>query len=134
MSSRNQAVDEMIAATPDWRRAMLSELREIVLEADPDIVEEVKWRRPSNPLGAPVYEHNGIVLVANILKERVRLTWNAGASLPDPSGLFNSRLDSSTARAIDFYEGDTIDNSAVKELVRAGVDRNLAKVKQVRKK
>jgi hypothetical protein len=112
----------------------LAELRRIIHDADPEITEEVKWKRPSNPMGAPVFEHNGIVCVANILKERVRLTWNAGASLPDPHKLFNSRLDSNTARALDVYEGDAIDESALRDLIRAGVERNLTKAKPAPRK
>ena len=127
--SPNQEIDEMIAKTPDWRGATLAELRRIIHEADPEIAEEVKWKRPSNPMGAPVFEHDGIVCVANILKNSVRLTWNAGASLPDPQGLFNARLDSNTARAIDFYEGVKIDEAALKAIICAGVEGNLAKMK-----
>ena len=107
MPNPNELIDDMIAKTPDWRGTTFAELRRIIHDADPEITEEVKWKRPSNPMGAPVFEHNGIVCIANILKERVRLTWNAGASLPDPQELFNARLDSNTARAIDIYEGDT---------------------------
>jgi len=129
MTNPNNAVDELIAATPDWRNATLAELRGIILDSDPEIAEDVKWRRPSNPLGAPVWEHNGIVVVGNILKERVRLTFSAGASLPDPEGLFNSRLDSKTARAIDFYEGDAPNEAALRALIASGVEYNLAKKK-----
>jgi hypothetical protein len=127
MPNPSELIDEMIAKTPDWRGTTLADLRRIIRDADPQIIEEVKWKRPSNPMGAPVFEHNGIVCIANILKERVRLTWNAGASLPDPQGLFNARLDSNTARALDVREGDTINESALKDLIRAGVERNLAK-------
>jgi len=134
MPNPSELIDDMIAKTPDWRGTTLAELRRIIHDADPEITEEVKWKRPSNPMGAPVFEHNGIVCIANILKERVRLTWNAGASLPDPQELFNARLDSNTARAIDIYEGDTVNESALKGLIRAGVERNLAKVKPARKK
>jgi hypothetical protein len=129
VTNPSKAVDDLIAATPDWRGATLAELRKIILDADPEMAEDAKWRRPSNPLGAPVWEHNGIVVVGNILKERVRLTFSAGASLPDPEGLFNSRLDSKTARAIDFYEGDAPNEAAVRALVVSGVEYNLAKKK-----
>jgi hypothetical protein len=134
MPNPSELIDEMIAKTPDWRGTTLAELRGIIHEADPEITEEVKWKRPSNPMGAPVFEHDGIVCIANILKRSVRLTWNAGAGLPDPHKLFNARLDSNTARAIDFYEGDTIDESALKDIVRAGVERNLANAKQAPKR
>ncbi len=122
----------MIAKTPDWRGTTLGRLRKIILEADSEITEEVKWRRPSSPMGAPVWEHNGIVCLGNILKERVRLTFNSGASLPDPKKLFNTRLDSGKVRAIDFYEGDRIDETALKALIWSGVEFNLAKGKKAR--
>jgi hypothetical protein len=134
MPNPSELIDDMIAKTPDWRGTTLAELRRIIHDADPEITEEVKWKRPSNPMGAPVFEHNGIVCIANILKERVRLTWNAGASLSDPQELFNARLDSNTARAIDIYEGDTVNESALKDLIRAGVEFNLAKAKSARRK
>ena len=133
MPNPSELIDDMIAKTPDWRGTTLAELRRIIHDADPEITEEVKWKRPSNPLGAPVFEHDGIVCIANILKERVRLTWNAGASLPDPQALFNARLDSNTARAIDIYEGEAVNESALKDLIRAGVERNMAKVKPARR-
>jgi len=116
----------MIAQTPDWRGAALARLRKIIHDADPQITEEVKWRRPSNPLGAPVFEHNGIVCIAGILKERVRLTMIAGASLPDPHKLYNAMLLGKT-RAIDFYEGDAIPEVPLRALIRAGVELKLAR-------
>jgi hypothetical protein len=97
----------MIAKTPDWRGATLAKLRKIIRDADPEMIEETKWRRPSNPMGAPVWEHNGIVCIGNILKETGRLTFSAGATLPDPKKLFNARLESSKARAIVFNERDS---------------------------
>jgi hypothetical protein len=129
MPNATKLIDNMIAKTPDWRGATLANLRKIIHDADPEITEEVKWRRPSSPMGVPVWEHNGIVCIGNILKERVRLTFNAGATLPDPKKLFNARLDSSKARAIDFYEGDKLHVTALKALIRSGVKYNLAKVK-----
>ena len=126
MSNPSELIDELIAKTPDWRGATLAKLRRIIHDADPEITEELKWRRPSNPMGSPVFEHNGIVCIGVILKERVRLSLNGGASLPDPHGLFNAMLEGKT-RAIDFYEGDTMDEAAIKALVRSGVERNLAK-------
>ena len=127
MPGTSESIDELIAATPDWRGAVLAQLRGIIHQADPDITEEVKWRRPSNPLGAPVFEHDGIVCVVTILKERVRLSFNEGAGLPDPAKLFNAMLDGSKIRAIDLYEGDKPDETALRALVRAGVEHNLAK-------
>jgi hypothetical protein len=111
MPNPAKLIDEMIAETPDWRGATFAKLRQVIHQADPEIIEAVKWRRPSNPMGAPVWEHDGIVCVGNILKERVRLTFNAGARLPDPQKLFNTRLDSRKVRAMDLYEGDPINET-----------------------
>jgi hypothetical protein len=129
MSNAAKLIDSMIAKTPDWRGATLAKLRKIIRDADPEMIEEVKWRRPSNPMGAPVWEHNGIVCIGNILKETVRLTFNAGATLPDPKKLFNARLESSKARAIDIYERDKLNVAALKALIRSGVEYNRAKGK-----
>jgi hypothetical protein len=128
MPHRNELIDEMIAKTPDWRGATLAKLRKIILAADPQITEEVKWKRPGNPMGVPVWEHNGIVCFGNILKERVRLTMVAGASLPDPQKLFNAMLNGKS-RAIDFREGELVNETALKAIVRSGVELNLAKKK-----
>ena len=128
MPKPSEPIDDMIAKTPDWRGATLAKLRKIILDADPEIIEEVKWRRPSNPMGVAVWEHNGIVCFGGILKERVRLTLVAGASLPDPQKLFNAMLNGKS-RAIDIYEGDKLNETALKTLVRSGVEHNLAKVK-----
>ena len=127
MSSLRNPVDRLIAQTPGWRGATLADLRKIILDADPGMTEAVKWRRPSSPLGAPVWEHKGIVCVGNVLKASVRLTFPAGASLPDPHGLFNSRLDSYTVRALDVFEGERVRASALKALIRSGVKHNLGK-------
>jgi len=129
MPNRTDIIDDMIAKTPDWRGATLAKLHKIIHDADPKIIEEIKWRRPSNPMGVPVWEHNGIVCVGNILKGSVRLTFFKGASLPDPKKLFNARLDSSTARAIDFYKDDKLNGTAIKALIRSGVKQNIAKLK-----
>jgi hypothetical protein len=133
MTNATKLIDSMIAKTPDWRGQTLAKLRKIILDADPEISEEVKWRRPSSPLGAPVWEHDGIVCIGNILKERVRLTFNAGASLPDPQKLFNARLESSKARAIDIREGENLNVAALKALIKSGVEYNLAKVKPAKR-
>jgi hypothetical protein len=125
----SELIDEIIAGTPDWRGATLARLRRIIHDADPEITEEVKWKRPSNPMGAPVFEHDGIVCIGGILKERVRLTLVEGASLPDPHKLFNAVLESKKTRAIDIYEGDELDETALSALIRLGVEHNLAKVK-----
>jgi hypothetical protein len=132
MPTRSELVDEMIAKTPDWRGETLARLREVIHLADPDIVEDVKWRRPANPTGSAVFQHNGIVCILIILKERVRLSLSNGASLPDPHGLYNAQLEGKS-RAIDFYEGDDLRQDALVDLIRAGVELKLAKVKPARK-
>jgi hypothetical protein len=133
MPDRSEQIDDMIANTADWRGATLTELRRVIHEADPEIMEGVKWRRPSNPMGSAVFEHNGIVCIGVLLKERVRLALAEGASLPDPEKLFNAQLEGKS-RAIDFYEGDNLNEAALKALISAGVEHNLAKVKPSRKK
>ena len=128
MPKKIDPVDELIAKTPGWRGATLARLRKIVHEADPEIAEDVKWRRPSNPNGSAVFAHDGVVCFGIVLKERVRLSFSAGASLPDPKKLFNAQL-LGRSRAIDIAEGEKLDERALKALVRAGVDRNRAKAK-----
>ncbi len=122
MPGPNRDVDAIIDATPDERRVILAKLREIIHAADPEIVEVVKWRKPSSPLGAAVFEHNGIVCILIPLKGRVRITFVKGASLPDPKKLFNAQLNGKS-RAIDFRVGVKIDAAGVRALVRAGVER-----------
>lgn len=131
MPNPTELIDDLIARTPDWRGATLARLRKIIHDADPDIVEEWKWVRPRSS-GTPVWEHNGIVCFGGILKERVRLTMWVGASLPDPQGLFNAMLEGNKSRAVDVYEGDEINESALRALIRCGVEHNLAKVKPPR--
>ena len=131
MPDPNELIDEMIQQTPDWRGAALAEFRRVIHDADPEIVEEWKWVRPRSS-GTPVWEHDGIVCFGGILKERVRLTLWVGASLPDPQGLFNAMLEGNKSRAVDIYEGDEINESALRALVRSGVEYNLAKVKPPR--
>lgn len=121
-SARSPGVDAIIAETHDERAPILVKLRDIIHAADPAIVETVKWRKPSDPLGAAVFEHDGIVCILIRLKRRVRLSFAQGASLSDPKGLFNSQLNG-LSRAIDFPEGGKIDAAAVKALVRAAVKR-----------
>jgi hypothetical protein len=115
----------MIASSRDWRGAMLAKLRRLIHEADPKITEEVKWRRPGNRRGAAVFDHNGIVCIGVLLKERVRLVLGRGASLPDPHGLFNAQLEGNKSRAIDFFETDTLKAAPLKALIRAGVEYNV---------
>jgi hypothetical protein len=128
MPNLSEPTDDMITKTPDWRGATLAKFRKVIHDADLEIIEEVKWKRPSNPMGVAVWEHNGMVCFGGILKERVRLTLIAGASLPDPQKLFNAML-SGKSRAIDIYEGDKLNETALKALIRSGVEHNLAKVK-----
>ena len=134
MPIRSELIDEMIARTSDWRGEALARLRDIIHIADPDIVEEVKWRRPANPMGSAVFEHSGIVCMVVILKERTRLVFACGTSLRDPQGLYNAQLEGNKSRAIDFYQGDDLKPSALIELIREGVAHNLAREKTARKK
>jgi hypothetical protein len=125
--SASQLIDARIASLSDWRGATLALLRRLIREADPDVVEEVKWRKPSNPSGVPVWSHSGIICTGETYKEKVKLTFANGAAIGDPAGLFNSSLDGNTRRAIDIREGDKVDEKAFKALVRAAVAVNLAK-------
>ncbi len=133
MANRNGLIDEMIEQTPDWRGATLAEFRRVIHDADPDIVEEVKWRRPSNPMGAPVFEHEGIVCTANILKGSVRLNFPSGGSLPDPHKILTAVTEGNKTLIVDLREGETVDEGALKDLIRAAVDRNLEKSKSPRR-
>jgi hypothetical protein len=119
--SPSQLIDGRIAELGDWRGELLGRLRALVKEADPDIVEEWKWR------GVPVWEHDGIVCTGETYKAVVKLTFHKGASLEDPSGLFNSSLEGNTRRAIDFSEGDKVDAKALKALIREAVALNESK-------
>ena len=125
--SPSQLIDARIAALGDWRGETLARVRALIREADPDMVEAVKWRKPSNPAGVPVWEHHGLLCTGEIYRDKVKLTFARGAALEDPSGLFNSSLDGNTRRAIDIEEGDSIDGEALKALVRAAVAENLAR-------
>jgi hypothetical protein len=110
----------------DWRGKMLARMRALIKEADPDVLEEVKWRKPSNPAGVPVWEHEGILCTGETYKGKVKLTFAKGASLDDPSGLFNGNLNGHVMRAIDISEHDKIDEQAFKALVRAAVEANVS--------
>jgi hypothetical protein len=111
----------------DWREATLARIRELILEADPEMIEERKWRKPSNGMvGVPVWSHDGIVCTGETYKNAVKMTFARGALLKDPSGLFNSSLDGNTRRAIDFAEGDRINEKALKALIKAAVKLNAA--------
>src|SRR5712692_8144536 len=122
--SPSELIDARIRELGDWRGETLSRLRTLIKQADPEVVEEVKWRKPSNPAGVPVWYHDGIICTGETYENHVRLTFAKGASLKDPSGLFNSSLEGNARRAIDFHEGDKIDEKALKALVRSGVALN----------
>ena len=109
----------------DWREETLARMRALILEADPEMIEERKWRKPSNAMaGVPVWSHNGIVCTGETYKKVVKLTFARGASIPDPSRLFNSSLEGNTRRAIDIHEGEKVDEGAFKALVKAAVAQN----------
>ncbi|HEX5547583.1 MAG TPA: DUF1801 domain-containing protein [Ktedonobacterales bacterium] len=125
--SASQQIDDIITKSGDWRGAKLSQLRALIKEADLAVVEEVKWKKPSRPEGVPVWSHNGIVCVADTLKRAVRLTFFKGAQMKDPDKLFNTRLDSKSVRAIDFQEGATVDEAALRALIVEAVELNSSK-------
>ncbi|MGN6471106.1 MAG: DUF1801 domain-containing protein [Rhizobiaceae bacterium] len=122
----SRRIDAKIKELGGWRGETLARVRAIIRDADPDVVEETKWQKPSNPSGVPVWEHDGIICTGETYKDKVKLTFLRGASLADPSGLFNSSLEGGTRRAIDFFEGDRIDEKALKALVRAAVEANVS--------
>ena len=114
----------------DWRGKLLKGIRTLIHEADPEVIEEVKWRKPSNPNGVPVWEHDGIVCTGETYNAAVKLTFANGAALLDPDGVFNASLDGNQRRAIDIHEGDKVDATAFKALVRAAVKLNTDKAKK----
>ncbi len=118
--------EELLASLADWRGGVLAEVRRLIHEADPDIVEETKWVKPTNPLGVPTWSHAGIVCTGEVYKDKVKLTFARGASVPDPDGLFNASLAAGTRRAIDIREGEALDAAAFERLMRAAVGANLA--------
>jgi hypothetical protein len=117
-------IDEKIKGLGDWRGKMLAKVRRLIHEADPEIVEEVKWIKPTSP-GTPVFSHGGIVCMGETYKSVVKLTFAKGAAPDDPAGLFNSSLEGNVRRAIDIHEGEQEDEAALKELIRAAVALNL---------
>ena len=125
--SPSEQIDAIIKQPGDWRGKKLSQLRALVKKADRGVVEEVKWKKPSNPMGVPVWAHDGILCIGEMLKNAVRLTFPKGAQMKDPKKLFNTRLDSKTVRAIDFREGDTVDEAALKALILEAVRLNSPK-------
>ena len=125
--SASTEVDAKILELSDWRGEMLARLRTLIRQADPEIVEECKWKKPSNPRGVPVWSHEGIICTGETYKSAVKLTFAKGAFLDDPAGLFNSSLDGNLRRAIDFREGDKVNEKALKTLIHAAVALNTSK-------
>jgi hypothetical protein len=131
--SPSQLIGAKIKKLGDWRGETLARVRKLIRDADPDVVEAVKWRKPSNPMGVPVWERAGIICTGETYKDKVKLTFANGAALKDPSGLFNSSLDGNVRRAIDFHAGDKINDKALKALIRAAVALNTSKAAERRK-
>lgn len=125
--SASQQIDAIIKEPGDWRGKKLSQLRAVIRKADSAVIEEVKWKKPSKPSGVPVWSYDGIICVADTLKNAVRLTFPKGAQIKDPKRLFNTRLDSKTVRAIDFYEDAAVDEIALKALILDAVRLNKQK-------
>ena len=120
----SQMITAKIKELTDWRGQALARIRTLIHEADAEVVEEVKWKKPSNPTGVPVWSHDGIICTGETYKNVVKLTFARGAAIADPSGLFNSSLKGNTRRAIDFHEGDKFDEKALKALIGAAVALN----------
>jgi len=128
--SISQQIDDIIKEPGDWRGEKLSQLRALIKVADPAVVEEVKWKKPSKPSGVPVWVHDGNICIADTLKNAVRLTFPKGAQMKDPNGLFNTRLTSKTVRAIDLHEDDNLDEAALKALIVEAVNLNISKKRE----
>ena len=126
-------IDAKIKGLGDWRGDTLAKLRALIHAADPEVEETVKWQKPSNPGGVPVWDHAGILCTGETYKDKVKLTFIKGAALADPKRLFNSSLDGNSRRAIDLFEGDAIDEAAFKALIRAAVEANLEKPARTKK-
>jgi len=128
--SASQQIDEIIKLSGDWRGKKLSQLRAVIRKTNPAVIEEVKWKMPSKPLGSPVWSHDGIICVADTLKNAVRLTFPKGAQIKDPKKLFNTRLNSKTVRAIDFHEDDPVDVTGLKNIILGAVKLNVQKERE----
>jgi hypothetical protein len=126
-SRQSDLIDLRIQGLADWRGEMLARLRALIRQADPEVVEECKWVKASNPWGVPVWSHDGIICTGETYKSAVKLTFARGAFLDDPDGLFNSSLEGRLRRAIDFREGDKVNEKALKALIRAAVSLNTSK-------
>jgi hypothetical protein len=120
-----EVFDAKLESPGDWRGETLARVRSLIRQADPEVVEELKWRKPSNPGGVPTWSHGGIICTGETYRDKVKLTFARGASLDDPAGLFNASLDAGTRRAIDLREGDRIDEEAFKALIREAVALNM---------
>ena len=120
----SETIDAKIDSLPDWRGKALAKVRQLIKQADPQVVEEVKWRKASNPLGVPTWSHDGIICTGETYRDKIKLTFARGASLDDPAGLFNASLDGGTRRAIDIREGEKIDEAALTALIRRAVEFN----------
>ncbi|CCA90131.1 MULTISPECIES: DUF1801 domain-containing protein [unclassified Novosphingobium] len=135
MSDRNSSsamIDAKLESLGDWRGDMLARVRKLIHEADPEVVEAVKWIKPTNPSGVPTWEHSGLICTGEVYKSYVKLTFARGAALEDPAGLFNAGFNGATRRAIDLHEGAVVDGSAFKALVREAVALNAATQKPKR--
>jgi hypothetical protein len=130
MTSESAQVDAKIKGLGDWRGKTLSQLRALIKRADPTVIEEMKWKKPSNPAGVPVWSHDGIICIGEPLKNATRLTFPSGAAIEDPKKLFNARLDSTSVRAIDFHEGDPVDEAALKAIILEAVRLNTLKARK----
>ena len=128
-SSDTHEIDAKIKNLNDWRGEMLGRLQNLIRKTDPGVTEEVKWRKPSNPSGVPVWSRSGIICTGEVYKDKIKLTFAKGAALDDPSGLFNSSLEGGTRRAIDFHQGGKIDESALAALVQEAIALNLSKAR-----
>ena len=126
----SQLIDARIEQLYDWRGERLSQLRGLIHQADPDVVEDVKWRKPTNPMGVPVWSHDGMLCTGEAYKDKVKLTFASGAALDDPSGLFNASLKGKARRAIDLREGDEIDEAAFVSLVKSAVVLNVSRASE----
>lgn len=126
MNEASKLIDERVRELGDWRGETLARVRGLIKDADPEVVEEMKWAKPSSPGGVPVWSHAGIICTGETYKDKVKFTFAKGASVPDPSGIFNASLDGGTRRAIDFRDGDKVDDEALKALIRAAVALNTA--------
>jgi hypothetical protein len=129
LDDASKLIDAKIEQLGDWRGDLLARIRKSIKKSDPQVVEEVKWRKPSNPSGVPVWSHSGILCTGETYKDKVKLTFANGAALDDPSHLFNASLDGGTRRAIDFHENDELDEEGLTALIREAVALNVAKAR-----